>query len=217
MGAVTAGAALSTRCALVPLKPKLLTPTALGATGSSRVGTRMSTAAQLDMRVQPLEMQRGRHRAVLEHQDRLEQPGHPGRGLGMAEIALDRAHPQRPRPGRRTPRPAHAARSGRPRPCRCRAPRPRRPRPAPARHRPAPPASPPPAPAPRAPSARPMRPSWLTALPATTARTRSPPLRIPQPPAAPPRRSPRRAHSRPHRRRTVLQRPSAPACAPWRS
>ena len=64
-------------------------------------------------------------RMAMHH---LDHPGHPGGGLGVADVGLDRPQPQRPvagGPARRW-RAAPGPRSGRPASCRCRAPPPRR-------------------------------------------------------------------------------------------
>ncbi len=53
-------------------------------------------AREIDMRVEPTEMQARRHRPMAQHQHRLDQPGDPGRRLGMADVAFDRTHPQLP-------------------------------------------------------------------------------------------------------------------------
>ena len=130
-------------------------------------------ATEIDMRVQRAEMQAGRHRLSAQHHHRLDKAGDTGGGLGMTDIGLYRTTGARAS-GRRTPRPARASRSDRRVPCRCR------------ELRCNPPASgdtPPLARAVRitaccaAPfgAVRPaLRPSWLTAVPRITARTRSP-------------------------------------------
>ena len=120
----------------------------------------------------------------------LDDPGDAGRRLGVADVRLQRAEPQRrpaavlPVGGQQRRRP----RSGRPAPCRCRAPRPRRRRPAPDRRPPAPGGSPAAAPGRSARSGR-----W-------TPRPGSPPTPAPpptpggrggaRPTAAPPPRTP---------------------------
>nr|MCF0103362.1 hypothetical protein [Streptomyces sp. MH191] len=59
-------------------------------------GGREPQTLEVDRRVERPRVQRGRHRGVAQHQDRLEQPGHPRGGLQMAEVRLHRADRQRP-------------------------------------------------------------------------------------------------------------------------
>ena len=72
-------------------------------------------------------MQGLRQHPLAHRHHRLDHPGHPGRGLGVADVGLDRAQLQRASraPGRRW-RAGRRPRSGRRGWCRCRGPRPRR-------------------------------------------------------------------------------------------
>ena len=55
-------------------------------------------AVDVQFGVGTAEVQRGRNRPVLEAQDRLDQPGHPGRGLEVADVGFDRSEVARPWP-----------------------------------------------------------------------------------------------------------------------
>src|SRR6185437_9958849 len=50
------------------------------------------TFSEVNFRVWTLKMQAGRQLLVLQGEDRLDEPGHAGRGVEMAEIALHRAN-----------------------------------------------------------------------------------------------------------------------------
>ena len=94
---------------------------------------------EVDGGVGRLEVQGGRDAAMLQHQHGLEQPGHAGGGLRVADIRLRGADRRAARSGAgRWPRRAPSPRSDRPRRCRCRAPRNRRCAPAGRRPRPSP-------------------------------------------------------------------------------
>ena len=74
-------------------------------------------------------MQRPRQHAVAQRHHHLDHSRDPGRGAGVADVRLDRPQPQRALggvPARRSPA-APAPRSDRRASCRCRGPRPRRP------------------------------------------------------------------------------------------
>ena len=49
----------------------------------------------IDMRAGRIHVQRRRQGVVVERQDHFDQPGRPGRSLGVADIGFDRPQPQR--------------------------------------------------------------------------------------------------------------------------
>ena len=128
-----AGASSRITWALVPLMPKEETPARRGRSSRPTGGL----GQQLDLARLPVDLARSARRRAgssagrprRSASDHLDHPGDPGRGLGVADVGLDRAEPQRrlARPGRRW-RAGRRPRSGRRGWCRCRGPRPRRPR-----------------------------------------------------------------------------------------
>ena len=49
---------------------------------------------QIDFRVRAAEVQIGGHLAVVKHERGLDQAGNAGRGLGVADVGLDRSDPE---------------------------------------------------------------------------------------------------------------------------
>ena len=102
------GAASSTRCAFVPLKPNELTPAMGGPPASDTVcvGTRSASRGQSTSGFGHVEMQVPRKLTVLQREHGLDQPGDAGRGLQMADVRLDRTEEQRlaARPPKTAPR-----------------------------------------------------------------------------------------------------------------
>ena len=49
----------------------------------------------VDVRAGAIDVQGRRQTVVVERLNHFDQPGDPGRGLGMADIGLDRSQPQR--------------------------------------------------------------------------------------------------------------------------
>ena len=132
--------------ALVPLTPKDETPGAarpLAGRPRPRLGEQLARrpADQSTCGVGASTCRVRGSVAVPHRLHHLDDSGDAGGGLGVTDVRLHRAQPQRPAvrrgPGRRPPA-APAPRSGRRASCRCRAPRPRRRRRAEARRRPAP-------------------------------------------------------------------------------
>ena len=125
------GASSRITWALVPLMPKEETPARRGR--AVRLPG-LGLGQQLDLARLPVDLRGGRvdvqglrQHAVAHRHHHLDHAGDPRRGLGVADVGLDRAEPQRPlsRPGRRW-RAGRRPRSGRRGWCRCRGPRPRR-------------------------------------------------------------------------------------------
>ena len=134
LGLVLGGAGASSRIrwALVPLMPKEETPARRGR--AVRL-PRLGLGQQLDLARRPSRPSRRARRRAGSSAARpariaitiLITPADPGRRLGVADVRLERAEPQRPSrgPGRRW-RAGRRPRSGRRGWCRCRGPRPRR-------------------------------------------------------------------------------------------
>ena len=126
-----AGASSRITWALVPLMPKEETPARRGRPlGSQALGL----GQQLDLPRLPVDLGGGRvdvqglrQHALAHRHHHLDHAGDSGGGLGVADVGLDRAEPQRRSraPGRRW-RAGLRPRSGRRGWCRCRGPRPRR-------------------------------------------------------------------------------------------
>ena len=103
--APAAGAASSTTCALVPLKPNALTP---ADARPSTAGHGVTLGRHHDRRTSSqamcgfgsCEVQVRRDRAVLQRQHRLDQPGDAGRRLEVADVGLHRAERAAASPGR---------------------------------------------------------------------------------------------------------------------
>ena len=101
--AARAGGSASTTWALVPPNPNEFTPT----TRRSQAGNGRPVVGDVDLEVREArrrwwvrQMQIGRDVAVLEHQRRLDQPGHACAGLEVADVGLDRSDEERVRPAR---------------------------------------------------------------------------------------------------------------------
>ena len=100
--AESAGAAAAypstTTCALVPLKPKLLTPAIRrpGGHGSTRPNHRHRKLRPRNPRARLLEMHLPRQFACVQRQHNLDQTRDPGRRLQMTNVRLHRTKQQRP-------------------------------------------------------------------------------------------------------------------------
>ena len=210
-------------CALVPLNPNELTPARRGASprGQARPSAvdRHRVVGPGDVRARRREVQVRRDALVLQRQHDLDDAGHAGRRLEVADVGLDRADRQRRVDGaarRRARRPERRTSIGSPSGCRCRGPRRSRCRRGASRA--------------SASAARitascagpfgtvspPLRPSWLTARAADDGQDAVAVGRgVGQPLQHQRRRSPRRARSRRRPRRRSCSGRRAPACGPW--
>ena len=103
------GAAASSRitCALVPLIPNEDTPARRGRSpaghGRGSVSSSTSPADQSTCGDGCIHVQRARQHPVPHRQHHLDHPGHARRRLGVADVRLDRAQPQRAAPARSCP------------------------------------------------------------------------------------------------------------------
>jgi hypothetical protein len=106
--AITAGV-LTMTCALVPLKPKALTPQSAPPRDRDRTDTfprrRRSECRSTECAVKARDVEVRRDHAVIEGEDGLHQPGHAGRCFEMPDVRPDRSDPER---GLRASAPASA-------------------------------------------------------------------------------------------------------------
>ena len=88
------GASSRTTCALVPPKPKELTPAVAGPSVSGQASSPRDPqreGIEVDVGVRAGEVEARGDRAVVQGQGRLDQPGDAGRGLEVPDVGLHRA------------------------------------------------------------------------------------------------------------------------------
>ena len=146
----TAAADSTITCALVPLIPNEDTPARRGL-ARTRPGPRLGQQRHrprrpIHMRARHIHVQRRRQHLVAHRLHHLDHTRHPGGGLRVTHIRLDRPQPQRlpqfPRGIARKSPTTPGLQSDRPTWCRSRGPRPHPPQPLSTPHWPAPPAPP---------------------------------------------------------------------------